>query len=401
MLVRPAPVREGTRDVSSYTVMQVVPSLDAGGAERTTVDIANALVRTGWHAIVASEGGRMEKDLDAAVEFLKMPMAGKNPFEMAGGAALLIKAIGEKKVNLIHARSRAPAWSALMASRRTNISFVTTYHGIYNAGNFLKRFYNSVMARGDAVIANSEGTAAHVRATYPWAAKRVTVVPRGVDMARFDPGAVSRDRITAVRAAWNLREGERVVLLPGRIARWKGQVVFLEAMAKLKAEGRLHAAARPIIVGDAQGRFDYVDELRRAIAEQGLASIAALLDHTDDMPAAYAAADVVVSASTDPEAFGRVAAEASAMARPVVATDHGGARETVVPGETGLLVPPGDAAALADAVADLLSRPYAALAQMGMAGRAHIAAHYTLERMCAQTLAVYEKLLSQTRAKDR
>jgi len=284
-----------------------------------------------------------------------------------------------------------------MAANSQSIPWIATYHGIYNANNFLKRLYNSIMVRGDAVIANSEWTAQHIRDTYRREIKRLAVIPRGIDVKIFDPAAVARERVAKVRTEWNMREGDRVILLPGRIARWKGQLVFLEAMARLKADGRLPANSRPVIVGDAQGRFDYVDELQRAVADKGLAGIAIMAGHASDMPAAYAAADIVVSASTDPEAFGRVAAEAGAMARPVVATDHGGARETVLAGQTGLLVPPGDPAALADAVADLLTRAPSAPAAMGAAGRTHIAANYTVERMCEQTLALYREVAGTKR----
>ena len=377
--------------------MQIVPELDAGGAERSTIDIANALIRAELGAVVVTEGGRMRDELDPAVTVVIKPVATKNPFAMARNAGEISKIVRERDVGLIHARSRACAWSAMMAANATHTPWLTTYHGIYNAGNFLKTIYNSIMVRGDATIANSEWTAKHIRETYRRPVKNLTVIPRGTDVRAFDPAAVSRDRVEAVRAAWSVRTGQRVVLLPGRIARWKGQLVFVEAMARLKAEGRLPDNAHLVIVGDAQGRADYLAELNNAIAEKGLAGTTTLAGHATDMPAAYMAADIVVSASTDPEAFGRVAAEASAMARPVIATDHGGARETVLADVSGILVPPNDPAALAGAVQNLLSRPAATLAAMGTAGRAHIAAHYTVERMRDETLALYRKLLA-TRA---
>jgi len=374
--------------------MQVVPEMDTGGAERTTVDIANALVKAGFKSIVVSGGGRMQDELDPAVDVAVLPVMTKNPFEMARNGGAIAKLIKESHVDLVHARSRACAWSVMMAAHARHIPWVTTYHGIYNAGNPFKRFYNSIMARGDAVIANSEWTAAHIRDTYP-KAKNLTVIPRGIDVHYFDPAVVTRERIAAMRAAWSLREGQRIILLPGRIARWKGQLVFIEAMAQLLRGMRLSHNIRPVIVGDAQGRFDYVDELQQAIAAKGLGGVATLAGHADDMPAAYAAAEIVVSASTDPEAFGRVAAEAGAMARPLIATDHGGARETVLAGQSGILVPPGNAAALANAIAHLLAQPSAALTAMGAAGRAHIAARYTVERMCADTIALYRKMLAK------
>lgn len=375
--------------------MQVVPELDAGGAERTTIDVANALVKAGLASIVVTAGGRMRDQLEPAVDVVILPVQTKNPFEMAANASRMGAVVREKKAGLIHARSRACAWSAMMAANAEHIPWLATYHGIYNAKNPLKRLYNSIMVRGAATIANSAWTAQHIRDTYKRPVKNLTVIPRGIDVAAFDPARVAGERVAAQRAQWDLRRGERIVLLPGRIARWKGQIVFVEAVAQLKAAGRWPQNARALIVGDPQGRYDYVDELKRAIAEKALEGAVIIADHATDMPAAYMASDIVVSASTDPEAFGRVAAEASAMQRAVIATDHGGARETVLRDVSGLLTPPGDARALADAIADLLSRPPVALTRMGAEGRAHIAAHYTVERMCADTIALYRKLLAE------
>jgi glycosyltransferase involved in cell wall biosynthesis len=381
--------------LTRLTVIQVVPELETGGAERTTIDVANALAHAGWGSIVVSQGGRMQTDLDQRVKHVVLPVAAKNPFTMARNAGEIAKLAKAHGASLIHARSRACAWSAMMAANARKIPWVATYHGIYNAKNFLKRFYNSIMVRADAVIANSEWTAAHIRATYKQPIKRLTVIPRGIDAAQFDPAAVLRERINAVRAGWNVRVGERVVMLPGRMARWKGQLVFVDSIARLKADGRLPENVRAVMAGDRQSRFEYADEVGVAIAEKGIASVALMAGHVDDMPAAYAASDIVISASTDPEAFGRVAAEAGAMAKPVIATDHGGARETVIANVSGVLVPPGDATALAAALTDLLARPAGELSAMGTAARAHIRANYTVERMCESTLMLYAAVIGE------
>ncbi len=386
--------RHAKTPASRPAVLQVIPTLNAGGSERATIEIAEALSRNGFRALVASEGGRMEKELaDAGGELIRVPVETWLPTAIIANARKLTRIIRERDVALVHARSRAPAWSALFATKIARVPFVTTFHGIYGTKNALKRFYNSVMLRGQAVIANSEWTARHIRETYRLKPKRLAVIPRGVDFDRFDPGGVTPDRIARLRAAWLASgEGERVVLLPGRLTRWKGQLVFLEALAKLFRDGRLKRV-RGVIAGDAQGRESYVAELITAMADKGLTETVVIPGHVADMPAAYLAADIVVSASTDPEAFGRVAAEAAAMGRPVIATDHGGARETVVPGETGLLVPPGDAAALASAIGDLLGRSEDELIEMGRKGRAHIATRYTIDRMCTDTLALYRELI--------
>jgi len=373
-------------------ILQIVPSLDTGGAERTTIDIARALTQAGWGALVATRGGRLAPELaETGGELISMQADSKNPRTIWANAGALAKLIRERNISLIHARSRAPAWSALMAARRCGIPFVTTYHGIYQARGPFKRWYNSVMAKGDVVIANSEWTAEHVRATY--APKRLVTIPRGIDLNYFDHAKVDAYRVTALRARWHVRSDERLVLLPGRLSRWKGQLVLLGAVGLLRKSGRLPAGVRVVIAGDAQARDAYREELKQAVARCELNGIAAVEDHIDDMAAAYCAADIVVSASTDPEAFGRVPPEAAAMGRPVIATDHGGARETVLNGESGLLVIPGNVTALADALADLLSRPLADLAAMGAKGRDHIVRNFSLERMCTETLAVYRDLL--------
>jgi glycosyltransferase involved in cell wall biosynthesis len=373
-------------------ILQIVPALDTGGAERTTIDIARALKAAGWTALVATRGGRLALELaEAGGELIRMKADSKNPRTIWANAAELVRLIRERNISLIHARSRAPAWSAYLAARRCGIPFVTTYHGIYNARGPFKRWYNSVMAKGDVVIANSQWTAEHVRASH--APKRLVTIPRGIDLKYFDPAKVDAYRVTALRARWHVQSDERLVLLPGRLSRWKGQLMLLGAVGLLLKTDQLPRDVRVVIAGDAQRRDTYREELKDAVARYELHGVASIEDHIDDMPAAYAAADIVVSASIEPEAFGRVPPEAAAMGKPVIATDHGGARETVLNGETGVLVLPGNVAMLADALADLLARPKGQLAAMGAKGREHIVRNFSLERMCADTLAVYRELL--------
>jgi glycosyltransferase involved in cell wall biosynthesis len=369
-------------------ILQVVPKLETGGAERSTIDIAAALTRERFLPLVASEGGRMVPELEeVGGELVFMPLDSKSPLRLASNALSLAKLIRRRNVKIIHARSRAPAWSALWAARRTGIPFVTTWHGSYSGRTKLKRFYNSVMARGDAVIANSAWTAEHIRTQF--AAKRIITIPRGVDMVRFDPAATAEERVARLSRVWGVDATAMVVLLPGRLTRWKGQEILIEAVARLTRPD-----VRVVLAGDAQGRGAYEQELRERIAALGLTDRVIIAGHVSDMPAAYLAADIVVSASTQEEAFGRVAAEAAAMARPVIATDHGGARETVVHGETGLLVPPGDIGALATALGRLVTLGATGRADMGLKGREHIARNFTVQRMCEATLALYRELLA-------
>ena len=379
----------------SPAILQIVPSLDTGGAERTTIDIAAALVRDGFVALVGSEGGRLESALArVGGQLIRMPAASKSPGTIAANAVRIARFARHRNVKLIHARSRAPAWSAALAAKLAGVPFVTTYHGIYNASNALKRLYNSIMVRSDAVIANSEWTAAHIVREHGVARERVTVIPRGVDLAEFDPAGIGPQRIETLRAAWGAQEGEFIVLLPGRLTRWKGQAILIAALAQLKRDGAL-SGIRAVFAGDAQGRDDYAAELRAAIANAGFQDRVVFAGHVSDMAAAYSASDIVVSASTDPEAFGRVAAEAGAMGRPVIATDHGGARETVLAGVSGLLVPPGDAPSLAGAIAAILALGPAARAEMGQRGREHVRRRFSLERMCSDTISLYRQVMGE------
>ncbi|MGN6515405.1 MAG: glycosyltransferase family 4 protein [Rhizomicrobium sp.] len=381
-------------NVTKPVILQVIPELNTGGAERTTLDVSAALVREGFTALVASAGGRMEPELEASgAELVRMNAASKAPQTILSNAFALRDLIRKKGVRLVHARSRAPAWSALMAAAMTGVPFVTTYHGIYNAGNPLKRFYNSVMIRADAVIANSQWTADHILREYRNPPKRLVVIPRGTDPARFDPAAMPPERAAQMRKGWGVREEDFVILLPGRLTRWKGQGVLIDALAILKSRDGV-GNVRAVLAGDAQGRDDYEKELRAKIEKEGLSANVIIAGHVDDMPTAYAASDVVVSASTDPEAFGRVAAEASAMAKPVIASDHGGARETVLTNVSGFLVPPGDAAAMAQALEKIIATPPHGRVNMGMAGRAHIIRNYSRDRMCEETIALYRSLTS-------
>ncbi len=370
-----------------------MPRLDTGGAERATIEIAAALAREGYIPLVASEGGRMVRELEeAGGEWIALPVNAKAPHRLLANAVRLRNLIRARHIGLVHARSRAPAWSSLWAARMAGVPFVTTYHGSYTAGFSPKRFYNSVMARGDAVIANSQWTAAHIRSQYGFSPKNLVAIPRGIDLSHFDRASVAPQRIDALRRLWGARPGELVILLPGRLTRWKGQEVLIAALTLLSERMSLQGL-RAVLAGDAQGRTTYERDLRAAIAAAGLQDHVTIAGHVSDMPAAYLAADIVVSASTQEEAFGRVVAEASAMGRPVIATDHGGARETVIPGVTGLLVAPGNPRDLADALCGLIAAGEQERAVMGSKGRAHIAGNFTVECMCADTLALYRTLL--------
>lgn len=364
-------------------ILQVLPALNSGGVERGTLEIAEAIQAAGYRAIVASAGGRLVPELEAlGARHVTLPLVTKSPLAIWRNAARLAELSAEEQVRVIHARSRAPAWSALMAARRSGAHFVTTYHGTYGEGWPGKQLYNSVMARGERVIAISRHIEDHIRRTYG-DAPEVRVILRGVDLRRFDPARVEPSRVAALRAAWSLPEGTRTVLLPARMARWKGHDVLIRALVGLPG-------VIAVFAGDMAGRERYVDELRALAGELGVADRLRFAGHVRDMPAAMLAADLVVHASTEPEAFGRTVTEAQALARPVIASDLGGPRETVEDGRTGWLTAPGDAAALSAAIARVLAMPAENLASIGEAARQGVP---RLEAMQAATLAVYRELL--------
>ncbi|MBX3494348.1 MAG: glycosyltransferase family 4 protein [Parvibaculum sp.] len=378
-------------------ILQVVPALETGGAERTTVDVARAVIAAGGRAIVASRGGRMVAELEAAGgTHFEMAVHSKNPVVMALNVERLTRLIAREKVGLVHARSRAPAWSALAAARRAGIPFVTTYHSRVHEKPRLKVFYNSVMTRGDAVIANSEFTAGRIRAIHAPDEARIFTVPRGVDIDGLAPEAVAPGRVEALCGRWGLDGASGVVFLhPARLTRWKGQSVSIEAARLLRTRGVTGFLV--LLAGDAQGRDNYAAGLRQEILLADLDGHVHLAGHCDDMAAAYALSDVVLSPSIEAEPFGRTAVEAQAAARPVIVSDAGGQRETVVTAAgaaTGLCVPPGDAAALADAMAQLIALGPEGRAAMGARGRTHAAAHYSVAAMCDTTLGIYARLLA-------
>ena len=372
-------------------VLQVLPRLGTGGVERGTVDIAAALVAAGWRSVVVSEGGPLSHKVErAGAIHERLPVHAKNPLVMARNALALGRLIRRHDIDIVHARSRAPAFSAYAAARRARRRFVTTFHGTYDTGTPAKLWYSAIMTRGERIVAISDFIARHIQTTYGVDAARIATIHRGIDTAHFDPEGVSAQRMVSLATQWRLPDGLPVVMMPGRLSRWKGHRVLVEALAQLGRED-----LRCLIVGVAEGSVRYRRELDTLIAARGLSSVVHMVDRCEDMPAAYMMADVVVSPATEPEAFGRVAAEAQAMGRPVIAADHGGARETVVPGETGWLVRPGDPEALAETISAALALATDHRARLGQLARAHIGENFTVELMRARTLDLYRELLAE------
>jgi glycosyltransferase involved in cell wall biosynthesis len=392
--------RASAHPLAGRTILQIIPELEAGGAERTAIDVAAGLADVGARALIASEGGRLVGELQAhGGIWIPFPARTKNPFSMLANVRRLARIAYHERADLIHARSRAPAWVGLGAARSLGIPFVTTFHGSYAGRSSAKRLYNSVMARGDTVIANSAFTAGLVKSVYGADEGKVVTLQRGTDLTEFSPAAVAAERVDALRRRWEVAPHERIVLLAARLTNWKGQKILIEAAARLRERGRRDIAY--ILAGDHQGRDGYVKELDRLIGERGLAGIVRRVGHCTDMPAAYLAASVVTVPSTEPEAFGRVAVEAQAMGTPVVVSDLGAVPETVLAPpdttaarRTGWRVPAADPAALAEALDEVLGLGASAHEGLSQRARAHVEQHFSLETMISGTLSVYGKLLA-------
>jgi glycosyltransferase involved in cell wall biosynthesis len=349
------------------TILNVLPKLDTGGAERVVVEIAGAITATGHKALIACEaGGLTPAALRAGAEIIEMPLSSKSPFTIRANAKRLAKLMAARDVCLVHAHSRAPAWAAQRAAARMKVPFVTTYHGAYSEGSAIKRRYNEVMVRGDRVIAVSHYIADLIAARYKIDDAKLRTIPGGVDTARFDPAIVVGDRVLRLAREWRLDMSRPTIMLPGRLTSWKGH----------------------------KGRTAYTEGLIAHANQLGLGDRLRIVGHTDDMPAAMMLADIVVNASTEPEAFGRTIIEAQAMGRIVIAADHGGACETIVPLRTGYLFPPGDEAGLAARIDQALDMDAQARIAWGRYARAYVAENYAVETMQGAVLDVYAELLT-------
>lgn len=380
---------------AGFTLLQVTPRLDGGGVERVTLDTARGIVSAGGRSLVATDGGVMESELIAGgSELVRLPVHSRNPIVMAANVPRLADIIRRERVSVVHVRSRAPAFSAMAAARLTGVPVVATYHGVYAARSGPKRWYNSIMTRGDLTIANSRFTRDHVLHEHKIEESRLVVAPEGVDTDRFDPARVSAERVAAIREAWGLSPDDTrpILLLAARLTGWKGQRVMVEAMSLLRGE----ADPLLILAGRAE-RPGEVDALRGLAQRLGVTRRVRIVGPVADMPAAFAAADLVVAPSTAPESFGRGVVEAAAMERPVLASPLGAPAETIVDGETGWLAPAGDAGAWAAAVDRALAQGPDVFERMGKAGRTRALALYSVERMNEAAFAIYRGLVGTVR----
>ncbi len=378
-------------DIKNYSVLQVLPHLNSGGLVSGAVEISKALQKAGMTSFVASEGGRREREITReGAKVIKLSLESKNPLTIILNSYKLSKIIKKYKINIIHARSRAPAWSAYFAAKKMGIPFVTTFHGTYSIKNIFKNKYNSVMVRGDRVIAISKFINNHILSNYNIVKEKLVTIHRGIDTDNFDYLKVSNERLIAFSKKFNIPEDIFVVLLPGRITRWKGHTLFIEAIAMLERPDIMC-----LFVGDLQGRKKYFKELQLLIDKFNKKNNFRIINNQIDMAAIYKLADVVVSASLDPEAFGRVVAEAQAMGRPTLAANHGGAPEIIIDGVTGWLFKAGDAIDLADKINKALSLSQDDRKKMAINAIERIKLNFNNEMMCVKTLKVYEELVNK------
>lgn len=379
-----------TRPSKPPVVLQVIPHLGAGGAEQGCIDVAAELVRAGATSIVVSNGGNRVPELTrSGTIHINLPVHSKNPYIMWRNSRRLRKIIEKNGVDIVHARSRAPAWSAYEACKHSRARFMTTCHAPYNIHDRkLKKFYNSSIARGEKVIAISEHVADYLRHNYRLSDDIIRLIHRGIAPEKFHPSLVTPERMIKLSKSWRIPDGATVILLPGRLTRWKGHALLIEAMSKIDREDLFC-----VFIGSDQGRSEYHAELEKLIADKGLGERVRIMGHCDDMSAAYMISAIVVSASTEPEGFGRVAVEGQAMGRLVIATDHGGSKETIIPDVTGFLIPLNDADALADKIKYALEMPDEEKYQMADTAMQHVHHNFTRQIMVNKTLDVYAELL--------
>jgi len=370
--------------MSSLRILQVLPELKMGGVERVTLDMVMALRQIYPTTYVAAQEGNLLSELQQrGGTHFSMPLTSKNPLQLIRNGYQLAKLIREHDIHIIHARSRAPGWSALLAARLTKIPLVTTYHGAYRSSNKIKSFYNSVMARGDRVIAISKFIHRTIQHQYPNSFSKVSLIHEGIDLEEFDPQKVSQQEIETLRRDWGVPPTATLFLVPGRVTRSKGQTIFIDAIRRLNNPNIVG-----VILGQNQDNSSYPTEIRNQ--SEGLPI--RLIPFLSKPKVAYAAADFIVSPSLAQEAFGRVTAEAGAMERIAIVTNLGATSELCHHEKTGFLIPPGDSRALVDAMVRVMNLSPEDNRKMGKAARAYILENFSLKRMCSETIDLYKEL---------
>ena len=382
---------------SELKVLQVIPKLGYGGAETGCYDLAHYLPENNCSSYIVTSGGELLKFVDKKkVKVIKLPVHSKNPFLMLFNSIALIFIILLNNISIIHARSRAPAWSCLLAAKITRRKFVTTFHGTYNFKNPFKKFYNSVMVRSDLIIAGSNFIFSHIGQNYSKyldLKKRFLVIFRGINVDYFDSSTTLDSEENRLISDWEVDKNKKMILMPGRLTAWKGQETFIEALNLVNKDLDFESF-NAVILGSDQGRDIYTKKIKRLAEQYRLTSQLKFIEHCKNMPLAYKISDIVVSASVEPEAFGRVAVEAQSMEKPIIASDIGGSNETIIDNVTGFLFQSGNAEALSKKIVEALQLDESRLKSIGIEGRKNIIKKFNVEKMCFSTYSEYKKLLN-------
>ena len=378
-------------------VLQVIPRLGYGGAETGCYDLAHYLSENNCLSYIVTSGGELTKYIDKKkVKLIRLPVHSKNPILIFLNSIVLVFIILFCNISIVHARSRAPAWSCLLATKITRRKFVTTFHGTYSFNNFIKKFYNSVMIRSDLIIAGSNFIFSHVNKNYFKyldLKKKFLVIFRGINVDYFDPTTIMEPDENKLISEWELKKDKKIILMPGRLTPWKGHEVFIEAL-NLVNKKLGYESFYAIILGSDQGRDVYSKKIKRLVEQHRLTNQLKFIQHCKDMPLAYKISDLVVSASIKPEAFGRVAVEAQSMEKPIIASNIGGSKETIINNITGFLFDSGNSESLSEKIIDILQLDESTLKSIGNEGRKNTIKKFNVEKMCFSTYAQYQKLLN-------
>ena len=382
---------------SKLKVLQVIPKLGYGGAETGSFDIAHYLFENNCSSFLITNGGPLTKFINKKkVKYIRLPVNSKNPIIMLLNTILISVIVFFYNIDIIHARSRAPAWSCFLASKITRKKFVTTFHGTYNFKSKIKKFYNSVMLRSDLVIAGSNFIFSHIKENYKEYinnSKKFLVIFRGINIDYFDASTTFTEDEDKLFKSWNLEVEKKTILLPGRITEWKGHEMFIEAMNKINIQLG-HKSFKAVILGSDQGRDLYKKKLIRLVEQYRMNDQIKFVDHCENMPLAYKISDLIVSTSIEPEAFGRIAVEAQSMEKPIIASNLGGSKETIVNNKTGILFDAGDSDDLSKKIIEFFNFDKSTIEQMGKEGRKNVSAKFNVEKMCFSTYSEYKKLIN-------
>ena len=382
---------------SNINVLQVIPKLGYGGAETGCYDIAHYLPENNCKSFIITSGGELIKFIDKKkVKLIRLPVHSKNPIMIFLNSLIIVGIILFFNITIVHARSRAPAWSCLLATKLTGRKFVTTFHGTYNFSGKIKKFYNSVMVRSDLIIAGSNFIFSHIKSNYSEflkSNKKFLVIFRGINTDYFDSSTKLESDEKKLLQKWEINQEKKIILMPGRLTTWKGQELFIEAINLVKIELG-YEAFHVVILGNDQGRDLYKKKLIRLTEQYRLTNQIKFIDHCKDMALAYKVSDIIVSASIEPEAFGRVAVEAQSMEKLIIASNIGGSNETIINEKTGFLFESGNAHSLSKKIIRAITMDETTLNLIGKEGRKNIIKKFNVEKMCFSTYSEYKRLLN-------